>query len=302
MSNPSQTILHIGYQRTATTWFQKHLYPQISDITYLAHDDLPELLFGNPDEKELAYLRDWFEKINKRIVISDENLLGTIGNKSLYSNAAKFRKIFGQCHVVIFIRNQIEKYSSNYGYYIKTGGSLTFRKFLFLKDSEEIYGGQKHKYDILIDTYNKEFGAANISIFLFEEFRMNPKLFIHNFLVKLELEDRGLERDYNPENNSLSEPWNRIFRILNKFSKKYAVSGKSKENESSIIHIPYWHYLMYYFYGFLSKIRYFSGSQNHERILDDNNTRMISDYFRESNRNLISIHGLHEIKNYNYPI
>ena len=116
---PAYNILHIGYQRTATTWFQKQFFPLVKNVIFLTHDDLPGELFSASDESTHVKLRNHFQAYTRPLIISDENLLGTYSKNNLYSNAYRYKSIFPEAHILIFIRNQVEKYISNYSFYIR---------------------------------------------------------------------------------------------------------------------------------------------------------------------------------------
>lgn len=293
------SILHIGYPKTGTTWFQKKFYPNISDIEFYDHHKLKAIIGDYKNRTEASQTKSVFNNCKKRIVVCDENMIGNAMHFN--ENAAYFKKVFGPCQVVIFLRNQLEKFASNYSEYIKAGGTDSVKRFLFTK-GDELYGGSKHLYHNLIETYINAFGRDNIHVFLFEAFRENPVRFVHNYNEKLKLDFNSNALKFTAVNPKFSGALLKLRRISNLFTKKQAEWLNSRPRPKKYyFHIPYWYEFSYII---LNKLSYFSNpSPNaYKKVLGEENLEYIHHYFCNSNRILIDKYGLTNIIKYNYPL
>lgn len=137
--NTPQTFIHIGLQKTASTFLQKEFFPKINGITYLGPSFTQENLVFN----QLQYADDTIynpsnigteieDILNKsvsqeKLLISDELLTGyafynfvnrgTIANRlAEYSNTAE---------IILFLRDQTDLILSLYNQYVKIGWVAT---------------------------------------------------------------------------------------------------------------------------------------------------------------------------------
>lgn len=226
------TILHIGYPKTATTWFQKLFYPSVSNISFVNRSDVFEKLIFldtlafNAEEAKL-----WFSTLagNKRLVICDEILLGGLdigfGNGEFVQLIAeRLQQVFPNPQVVIFIRNQHTALESAYSHYIMSGGTYSVKRFLGIKQvlgkpfmGYHLFNPKLFEYNRVINLYASTFGKSNLHVFLYEDFSANPKIFIDRYCSLMRLEspkDIVIDR-YNVR---LSALMLQKQRILNRFS------------------------------------------------------------------------------------
>ncbi|KPK84169.1 MAG: hypothetical protein AMS27_10735 [Bacteroides sp. SM23_62_1] len=302
MSYPDSTILHIGYPKTGTSWFQNEFFPHVDNIYFYKQNDLPESIFNDISEINISNILEHFKRKDKRIVISAEKLVGNIRN--MYKNPQKYKHLFPDAEIIIFIRNQIDKFASNYSHHILMGGTCSINEFLFPDNKSNLFNGQKHRYDKLIECYKSIFGNKHVHIFIYEEFRDIPEQFTQDFAKSFHL-------SYNPEkikfdklvNRRLSIVGIRLLRILNHFTRNVpAYHRKSKIRKDFIFHIPYWNEITSKIIYTLNNKGLIGRKISTEKILGEKNMNFLKEYFAESNRNLIQYHKLDIIKKYNYPI
>ena len=160
----------------------------------------------------------------------------------------------------------------------------------------------KHLYDRLIDAYADAFGMNNVSVLLYESFQEDPLCFLQDLINRFNLEINLTCVDFRPENKSLSKSWLGVFRFLNQFTFRYAETLKIKKNERLILPVPFLHYVLYYFYEYLSRSRFIKHAGSMEGLIEMDSLDLLRDYFRDSNRNLVTRYGLSEIIKYNYPV
>jgi hypothetical protein len=296
-------LLHIGYPKTATTWFQIMFFPKVQNFSFLRFNDLPKWIFQNSSEinpSDLANFRQSLEQLN--VIISAEQMVGNISN--MYLNPKKYKEIFPNAQVLVLLREQIDKFASNYSHHILMGGTCSVNEFLFPLENKELFNGQKHKYDQLLDCYKKEFGADRIHVYLFEEFKSNPKEFIMKLIDKFNLDlNITLEDIHATQNIRLTRQGIKIMRGLNLFTKSIPpYHRKSDIPKRYLIHIPYWNQLSRRWIYFLNRNNILGGRYNSEELLGEDNVLFLKKYFAESNRKLIENHNLEQIRKFKYAI
>lgn len=298
-SNSHLPLLHIGYGKTGTTWFQNKFYPNVQGIDFYHLKRIRKGLGAKwKDVNITPALKTNFIRNTKRLVICDESMIGR--PEHFEHNAKMFRELFFPAQIVLFIRNQLDKFPSNYSQYIKSGGTSSFEQFLF--GSEESFFLEKHKYDKLIDVYKNIFGIENVHVYLFEEFNNNFEFFMDKFCSFHNLSvQKGviLQTKINP---SLSFPVLRLMRYSNKFTNKHTFLGRtSKRMKQALGLYPEFHFSTL-FYNKLNDIIPNKRRMLIESMLDIDKIELLKDYYRKSNQSLIVDHGLKEIRNYNYPL
>ena len=115
--------IHIGYQKTGTTFFQKYIFPEWKDVIYINQKDL---LLGN-----LVSIDD-----RKKYLISYESLCGNYWdgykNQELYlKNLASY---FPQAKVIISFRRHDRFICSLYKQYLHEGGNIPFGNFFNIEN------------------------------------------------------------------------------------------------------------------------------------------------------------------------
>ena len=124
-----KNIFHIGYHKTASTWFQNYFYPKVNNYLYVKRDNIRDHFYkGIPQD---------FPK-DCDLIFCDEELSGNIHNGGLSGFLSKdvANKItdFENPKVVILIRNQYDIIVSSYLQYIKKGGNYSLDAYLYHQD------------------------------------------------------------------------------------------------------------------------------------------------------------------------
>ena len=189
LSLPVRPIVHIGYHKTATTWFQKHVWPSADQPRMGAARNLAGgvsctaghafrsvVVRGNPRPRQPA----------KQIVLSEENLSGYIHNGGMHGligpeMARRIRAVLPDARIVIFVRNQREIVRAAYAQYVSGGGTFSLERYL---DSHRYLRGaltrpykapafewEHFEFDRLIAHYDKLFGRENVHVYPYEALR-----------------------------------------------------------------------------------------------------------------------------------
>jgi len=276
-------------------------FPKVQNFSFLRFNDLPKWIFQKSSEinpSDLDNFRKSLEQLN--VIISAEQMVGNISN--MYLNPKKYKEIFPNAQVLIMLREQIDKFASNYSHHILMGGTCTVNEFLFPLENRGLFNGQKHKYDQLLDCYKEEFGADRIHVCLFEEFKSNPEDFLKKLIIRFDLDlNIKLEDIHATQNIRLTKNGINIMRGLNHFTKHIPpFHRKSDIPKKYLFHIPYWNLISRRWIYFLNRNNILGGRYNSEELLGEDNVLFLKKYFAESNRKLIENHNLDQIRKFKY--
>lgn len=222
-------IVHIGYHKTATTWFQKNLYPFVRNVSYVDRR-LVRDAFLNVTAFTFAADRARHElRTSKRPIISEEDLCGYPENGGLLESlskdiASRIHATYPYAQIVVFIRSQLDMIRSTYLQYVRTGGTRSLHHFLFPYQHEGIYRRRWYKkpmltlehfdYQHLLRHYRQLFGAANVHVFCYEAFAADRLAFVSNFAVRFGLDIDAGQLNYGVRNESLGMITLQLARML----------------------------------------------------------------------------------------
>jgi hypothetical protein len=138
MDMPDRPIVHIGYHKTATTWFQKRLWPNLASHDYVPREVTQRALLDPPGMHFDAALASEVLGLATRsrpVVVSEENLSGYIHNGGLHGllapeMARRIKAVLPAARIVIFIRRQPDAVRASYSQYLAAGGTFGLRRYL----------------------------------------------------------------------------------------------------------------------------------------------------------------------------
>jgi hypothetical protein len=229
----SGPIIHIGYHKTATTWFQDRFYPAARNGAYVPRDIVRRVLIA---PKAFAFspssAREALTAVapGKRLLLCEENLSGYLHNGGLggllsKEVAIRLKETFPDATIVIFIRSQPRIIQAAYAQYVKGGGTHCIERYLHAQSS--VRGAMKHWYKAplfdwdhfefgpLLRYYRDIFGPDAIVVKLYEEFVRKPKEFLISLTRELALDVPLDGISLQPVNASLSARQIQILRRLN---------------------------------------------------------------------------------------
>ena len=300
----SINLIHIGYPKTATTWFQNNFYPFVSNFNYCDREDLKRELIFLPFNTKTPDISIFIKPGNN--ILCEEMLIGSIQNGSMHGllmekTAFRLKEVVRDGEIVLFIRNQFDLIISSYFQYLRTGGTLSLKKFLFPKrkinsvNQLNMFDFSFFQFDRIIDFYISVFGSDKVHVFFYEEFRENQQEFVEKFANKFNMEITKSKLDFSYRKSSFPVWLVPIVRFLNAFT------NQSILNKYYIIHIPG-------VYGFVKRLITFFSSGNNGKSkglaskVNKEIHRNISEYYQRSNRRLIELFGEEKLKKYNYPV
>lgn len=304
----NKTIIHIGYPKTGTTWFQKNFYPKIEGSCFLNRKIMCEhIIFKDVFDFNPIIIKEKLDKISndQRVLICEELLLGGLdigygSGEFIVQNAKRLKELFGNSTVVIFIRNQQSILESSYSQYIKSGGTYSVKKYIGLKgrfnrqfQNYHLFNPRLYNYYNIIKMYSDFFGKENVHVFFYEDFERNPVQFIDDFCIHFCLKRNEKININQKENARLSSFLVSFLRFLNLFTRR------NTPFKNYIIDLPRFYSLLIFITYYLSK----SKIMNRFPFRFNKFTKVwINNYYKSSNGLLQKFVDPQKLKDYGYPL
>lgn len=228
-------IVHIGYHKTGTNWFQRHLYPFVRGHEYIRRPLVRQAFLDlGAFEFDPSVARDRLQQpAGASVILCEEELSGNIHTGGLAGclskdMALRIHRVFPDATIVIFIRNQVSMIASVYKQYIREGGThsvnryLAPRKYLhnsgFRQAKAPYFTFDHFEYLPLIKWYREIFGANQVKVFAFEDFQLDSTAFSHRYCQTLGLQVEWDRVTYESVNDSYCSATMAIARVINRFT------------------------------------------------------------------------------------
>jgi hypothetical protein len=287
------TLIHIGYPKSGTTWFQNRFYPAVKNAEFIPRKEVQDHIIRpyaiGFDPK--AANKHFLNRGSPKIIICEELLMASVRSGGfngfiLKDLAHRLKTVFPEGQIVIFIRNQLEMIASAYGQYLKGGGRDGIDEYLYHRNDKFYVGLTRFSfnylaYDRIIDFYSTLFPGA-VSIFPFERFLANRPAFLEAYSKSFNLDVNISTLDMNSMNKRLNSPSYTKWRNRLRIPKKISLSRLSG--------------------GRLTHETLFRRRRTPEEILGSKNYEYAWKFYRECNQKLISVHGMEDIGDYDYPL
>ena len=184
-------ILHIGYPRTATTWFQKVFFPNVENFKYLTNSH--NIVLG----------KEKLTNFPQNLIISKEEIVNIKGRRS---NPQKIKKNYyyilekyDQIKIFVTIRKQTELIQSEFSFCAKSGWYYSFNNYFHkIKETGSI---NQWKYYTHLQFF-ENFPNSKMYIYLFEDFINNPLQTIEKLTKDLELDIDLSKINFKKKNQS----------------------------------------------------------------------------------------------------
>jgi len=189
-------LLHIGLQKTASTWLQNKLFKptKLGFGTFGGEAAVKRELVGlddlefDPDACR-AVFAPGLEEVQARglvPVLSAERLSGDVlfGAYDAARLADRLARTFPEARVLIVLREQRSMLFSAYQQYVKVGGQLPLREYLRRASKSHPWPCdlRRYEYDRLIGRYHELFGRERVLVLPYELFRSDPADFVRRIL------------------------------------------------------------------------------------------------------------------------
>lgn len=298
----TNTIIHIGYPKTATTWFVRHFYPKVTNADVSFSDNIFYDLKEGNEKFEIRQNEQFQEKQNHIIVA--HKLSGFENFKWDNGRYRKFfpiqlKKQFPEATIIVFIRNQIDFLASAYSSYLSHGGTYSFQD-LFRQGKlgdGSMFSFEYLDYIKLIKHYENLFGKNKVHVFLYEEFLENNKIFLENFKTQFDLSIDLNKITYKKSNQKLRKGFALYYRFANMFT------SKGVQPKKTIINLP-WLFpsINKEVYDKINRNKIWGAKMDNFKILGADLIKYMEEYYKESNNLLLQRSGCESIKKYKYPL
>lgn len=306
-------IVHIGYHKTGTNWFQRHLYPHAASHRYIQRPVVRKAFLDlNAFEFKAATARQLIDNEAKELapILCEEELSGNIHTGGLAGNLSKdmahrLHSAFADATVVIFIRNQVNMIASTYKQYIKEGGThgvnryLAPRRYLsnsgFRQAKAPYFTFDHFEYLPLIRHYRNVFGEENVKVYPFEAFTRDNQGFAKRYAAELELDIDWGRVQYQQANPPYQRVPLLLARVLNHFTLRDVA------DKHYLLNIPGFYRIRGKLMRGLNKLPIAGGQVSSEKLLGKRWIGYIIDRFAESNQQLAAETGL-DLAEFGYPI
>ena len=258
-------IVHIGYHKTATTWFQLSVYPHATSHRWIPRGRVQQaLLEPSGMDFDPARARAMLMEGDdvRPLILCEENLSGYIHNGGLHgflppAMAERIRAVLPDAQIVIFVRSQVSMIAACYMQYVRGGGTHGVHRYLFPSLYLRGAYAQPFKvprfsfdhfdYDRLVARYDALFGPENVHLYPFEDLRDQPAM-----LGRLEA-DLGLSLDRGRVGfDRANVSWNLALlpaaRFLNHFT------ARTVEDKERAVHLPGFYVMRAFLVGRISRL------------------------------------------------
>ena len=193
---PPRPIVHIGYHKTATTWFQNQVWPASTSHDYIARAVTQQALLAPPGMHfDAAAARDalTLDGRARPVLLSEENLSGYPHNGGMHGligpeMARRIHAVLPDAQIVIFVRNQHEIVRATYAQYVSGGGTWSLRRYLGGKAGRHgaltrsykapAFEWEHFAFDRLIAHYDALFGPDSVHVYPYEWLREPDALLV----------------------------------------------------------------------------------------------------------------------------
>lgn len=311
MRNTPRPIFHIGYHKTATTWFQKSVWPAAVTHDYVPRADARSAFLDDPGfhfdpERASALLNA--EARERPIAVCEENLSGYIHNGGLHGMIApevarRIAQLFPQAAIVLFIRRQPDMLRATYAQYVSGGGTHGPERYFFPHAHSQ--GALRYpykapgfslahfEYDRLIGFYDKIFGRENVHVYLFEDIHADSAGLLRRMEADLGLAFDHEAISHGKRNASLGWAGLLAMRCVNLFTRQSVV------DKTVVLNVPGWQAVRHAAKAIVARTPYLRSTGRD--VLGRRLTARISEHYGPSNQRLAELRALPLEKN-GYPM
>lgn len=248
-TRPARPIVHIGFHKTATTWFQNQVWPAATSHVTLARSVTERALLSPPGMHFDPVAARAVLELGERtlpVLLSDESLSGYPHNGGMHGligpeMARRIHAALPDAQIVIFVRNQQEMVRATYAQYVSGGGTWSVRRYLGGKAGRHgaltrsfkapAFEWELFAFDRLIAEYDRLFGAASVHVYPYEWLR-EPEALLLRLRRDLGIAlPEGLESSPRA-NRSLGRGALLALRFANLFTRQSVV------NKTTLVDLP----------------------------------------------------------------
>lgn len=287
-------IVHIGYHKTATSWFQRRVYPSVASHRYVDRRLVRSLFLGgdafgfDPPAARAALYRD---DDGRPPILCEEDLSGVLHNGAgstfiAGEVARRLHATLPDARIVIFVRAQAPAAASWYGQYLREGGTAGVHRYLFPEQYRHLGHVRPFKlphfcftqldYRGLIERYDALFGRDRVIVLPYEQLVDDGPRLLRRMeaLLGLSLPEGGRSR-VNAGYRAGLLP---LLRLANLFTRRSVI------DKATLVHLPYWYTVRKALFEQLNRVPLFGAPPSVERLLGAATVDWIAQRYWASNR------------------
>lgn len=296
-----EPIVHVGYHKTGTSWFQSSVYPSVTTHALADRRTVREVfLAGDAFDFDPAYARDRLDldKGTRPALICEEDLSGVLHNGTASGFVA--REVARRLHatmpdarIVLFVRAQGSAALSWYLQYLREGGTRSIRRYLF----PELYRHLGHvrpfklphfdfsqlDYRGLVQRYDDLFGRERVLVLPYEALLQDSSDLLAQMGAALGV--TLVARSNGRSNAGYRRGLVPLIRAANLFTRRSVV------DKTTLVHLPYWYVVRKELFEQLNRLSLFGVRPRPEAMLGPEIMQWIAQRFHCSNRWLASRMG-----------
>ncbi|MEO1711759.1 MAG: sulfotransferase domain-containing protein [Bacteroidota bacterium] len=236
-----QPVIHIGYNKTGSTWLQEEVFPKqaLGFQSFLTIEDRENIYRSTVRQHAMTFdpapiLNYYQQALEKHKgeelvpIFSNERLSGDPHSQGYDTKelADRLHRMWPEARIIIVIREQKSMLLSTYKQYIRAGGPRSLRSYFSPPERGSrrvpMFAFDYFAYDSLIRYYQSLFGKERVLVLPYEQLRKEPQAFVSAILTfsglparPQQLEQLGFKRKinagYGPITLRLKRQVNRIF-------------------------------------------------------------------------------------------
>ena len=305
-------IVHIGYPKTASTWFQQSFYPHVRAPRYVerrrvnaAFLEGNALTFDPPEARRTLGLDDGGAGI-----LCEEGLCGYLHNGGVGGTVSRqvadeIKATLPDAHIVLFLRGQPSILVAAYQQYVRSGGTYQAHRYFFPGDylsGPNAVTYKQPRFDIdfflyspLVEYYETLFGRERLHLFLFEEFQAGGPEFLRRYASEL-----GLEVDWDavslaPRLASYGYLLSWAARFSNRFT------ARSVLDKHHVAHVPGWYKVRRLLLESLNRSGLFGRPPALDRLVGSKTAAWLASHYAADNQHLAERYSL-PLGDFDYPM
>jgi len=203
----NNVVLHVGLPKAGSTFLQKAIFPNISDLFFLGRDNnnlvsqhLDYISWRNPFTRDLDKVRDEIDEYlsqqpTSQVLFSREAFFGNFYTSFVANRttAEALNHVFPSAKVLIVLRRQDRMVESAYKQALHQGHSVTWKSFLGyrrgrfnaadspLQDASPVLDATQLDWYQLVKNYHDFFGRENVLVLPQEMLRKDQEGFLKRF-------------------------------------------------------------------------------------------------------------------------
>lgn len=223
--------LHLGFHKTATTFMQKAIFPNLKQVNYIKYGrikkELGKIRLSKISDMGAENSKYFFKSFNngKPMLISFEGLSGSplspSKRKPQLDILKDLRRVFPESefdvYIIFGIREQVALLTSLYVQFVHHGGVIGPKDFMRgrLKNNGSLNNFQFHRY---IHEVYRLFGEDHTYVMIYEYFKKNfseEMLKLLNYMGEQEIpnyKNVGSNKSYGTKQLAIARRLNRLFK------------------------------------------------------------------------------------------